>query len=77
MEVKLTPKERAYELRERFYKMIPTRLMHFDAHTALAKSLALECLDEIVNAHYEFKDYGLGVEERRYYDSVKSELEKL
>lgn len=77
-DIKITPKQKAKDLYDKFYKEIPTRLMHYDLHHKLAKDLSLICVEENASAHYDFGNaYALTVEERMYYDNVKREIEKL
>lgn len=76
----MTPKEQAERLYEKFYKRIPTRLMHYDTHRKLAKNLAIDCVDEIIQDNIDTfisdeKNYE-HTNAYKFWENVKLELKK-
>jgi hypothetical protein len=68
----MTPKEKAEELINKFYRIIPLDKMTIDYN--LAKKCALLALDELLNV---IEDEREGFNWKSYYLEVKQEIEKL
>jgi hypothetical protein len=68
----MTPKEKAEELINKFYRIIPLDKMTIDYN--LAKKCALIAVDEILNV---IEDEREGFNWKSYYLEVKQEIEEL
>ncbi len=63
----MTPKQKALELVTKYYG-------HFTSYISIAKKCALIAVDEILNVIIGSYDYEL---EKKYWQEVKQEIEKL
>ena len=67
----MTPKEKAFELIDKYSLLVPIEFGGMDKN--LAKQCALIAVDEIIKSH----TYGLSTELKNYWQEVKQEIYKL
>ena len=74
----MTPKEKAKELVDKFYKIEPVEPIYIGMDKSQSKQCALICVDEQIKGNENYKRYiNNWQESNKYWQEVKQEIEKL